>query len=172
MSIILDMTHPRIPDEYVGQVRRNLKFLLDSQNVYGWHKYEQGFVFIFCRLERVEGFVQALNSILSDMHSKKGTAHSSLPSCPQIAQLPSQSTRMVWVQIPIPLLKMLGLRLYTWSDLTMFIVDHVEDVLLVGKISVAGTDKTTGEDSNAWDLAHQVPAYNGQSRYPEKPKQE
>ena len=127
---------------------------------------------VFCPKEHVEGFVKALNDLLSDMHSKKDTSQSSLPPCPQIEQLPSKTTSMVWVQIPIPLLKTLGLRTYTWSDLTVFILDHVEDVILVGKISVAGKDESTHEDSNAWDLAEQFPPYNGQSKYPHTPVQE
>ena len=174
MSKVLDVAKPIIPDQYVGQVKRNMKFLVEkkSQNVYGWSKYKLGFLNVFCPKEHVEGFVKALNDLLSDMHSKKDTSQCSLPPCPQIEQLPSKTTSMVWVQIPIPLLNMIGLRSYTWSDLTVFIVNHVEDVLLVGKISVAGKDKATNKDSNAWDLAIQYPPYDGESIYPHTPEQE
>ena len=174
ISEILGVAHPVIPDEYVGQVKRNIKFLVDvkSQNVYGWNKYEKGFLYVFCPKDHAEGCVKALNELLTNIHSKKDTTRCSLPPSPQIEQLPSKTTSMVWVQIPIPLLKTLGLRTYTWSDLTVFILDHVEDVILVGKISVAGKDEFTNEDSNAWDLAEQFPPYNGESKYPHTPEQE
>jgi hypothetical protein len=173
MSEILDLAKPIIPDNYVGQVRQNIKFLLDkkSQDVYGWNKFEKGNMNIFCPKEHAEEFVKALNDLLTNINNKKDTSQCSLPPCAQIEQLPTKTTSMVWVQIPIPLLKMLGLRSYTWSDLSVFLVDHIEDVLLVGRISVAGKDENTRENSNAWDLAIQNPPYDGESKYPHTPQQ-
>ena len=40
---------------------------------------------------------------------------------------------------------MLGSRLFAWADMTIFILDHLHDVMLIGKTSVAGKGKVEGK---------------------------
>ena len=110
--------------------------------------------------------MKAINDTLSELHYKKGR-YCSLPK-PQLDQLPAESTRMVWLQLPIPLLQMLGLRLYAWSDLIVSIVDHLRNLMLIGKTSVTGKQGGGGEYRNDWDLGvadEDTPAYNGVRQY-------
>jgi hypothetical protein len=56
---------------------------------------------------------------------------------------------------------MLGVRLIAWADLTVVILDHLHDVMLIGKTSSAG--KQEHDNRNDWDLKDQNPPYNGVS---------
>ena len=65
---------------------------------------------------------------------------------------------MMWLQLPVEILQQLGLCLYAWADLTVFLVDQHEDVLLVGKMSNAGKDGKVNR--NDWDMAVTGYPYN------------
>ena len=74
--------------------------------------------------------------------------------------MPEKTTEMIWVQLEVKLLQKLGLRVYAWADLDVFIVDHLENLVLKGKTSVAGANR------NDWDLStRQNPPYNGSSKW-------
>ena len=161
MSEEASVTKPMIPEQYQGEARKNIKYLLDSnqQNLYGWMKLKGCFFFVWCSSPHAMAFVNGINHTLSRLHSLKAK-HSSLP-CPQLAQLPTVTTKMVWLKIPVPLLQMLGVRLIAWADLTVVILDHLHDVMLIGKTSSAG--KQDRVNRNDWDLEDQNPPYNGVS---------
>jgi hypothetical protein len=166
-----DVVNPTIPDDYTGEVLRNIKFMLDKhqQNFFGWMKWEGGLLHIWCPYSHAFQFVDAINETLADLHASK--SRFSIDPRPQIEELPAVSTHMVWVILPVPLLQMLGLRLFAWADMTVFILDHLHDVMLIGKTSVAGKGKVEGKlkevDRNDWDLAKKS-VFNGVSKYRKK----
>ena len=161
MSEEASVSKPMIPEQYQGEARKNIKFLLDShqQDLYGWMKVKDSFFFVWCSSPHAMAFVKGINDTLSRLHRVK-VNHSSLP-CPQLAQLPARTTKTVWLKIPVPLLQMLGVRLIAWADLTVVILDHLHDVMLIGKTSSAG--KQEHDNRNDWDLKDQNPPYNGVS---------
>jgi len=174
ISEVTDVRDPTIPDEYIGEARKNIQFMLDAhkQNFYGWMKCEESLLHIWCSFVHAFQFVDALNETLASLHASK--SRFSRDPRPQIEGLPGVSTQMVWVILPVPLLQMLGLRLFAWADMTVFILDHRHDVMLIGKTSVAGKGKVEGKpkkvDRNDWDLAKKGPVFNGVSKYLMKKK--
>jgi hypothetical protein len=124
-----------------------------QQNLFGWMTFKRASLNVYSSHERAERFVNAVNRHLAQQQEPRH----------QLQRLPPKTSQMVWLDLPVKLLKQLGLRLYAWADLTIFLVDHLEDVLLVGKMSVAG--KKGKKNRNDWDLAKTNPPYNGTSEW-------
>jgi hypothetical protein len=155
MSTIADRDNPKVPEQYSGEIRRNINFLYlkgkGQQDLFGWMSYNKSSLYVYCSYRQAVRFVNAVNRHLQ---KQKGPQH-------RLQQLTEKTSQMVWLDLRVELLKQLGLRLYAWADLTIFLVDHLEDVLLVGKTSVAG--KQGKENRNDWDLTNTTPPYNGTS---------
>lgn len=157
MSTIAERETTIGPGKYNGETKRNIDFLYlkgkGQQNLFGWMTYKSASLYVYSSHERAERFVNAVNRHLAQ---RQGLRH-------QLQRLPSKTSQMVWLDLRVELLKQLGLRLYAWADLTIFLVDHLEDVLLVGKMSVAG--KKGKKNRNDWDVANTNPPYNGTSEW-------
>ena len=97
ISEVRDVVNPTIPDDYTGDVRRNIKFMLDKhqQNFFGWMKWEGGLLHIWCPYPHASQFVDAINETLASLHASK--SRFSIDPRPQIKELPAVSTHMVWV---------------------------------------------------------------------------
>ena len=140
------------------EVKKNIKFLLTNplSEIYGWLKDGRASFYVYCHRDNGISFCEAINQELASAHlNEKGEPRF------QLEQLPEKTTDMIWMKLEVQLLQKLGLRIYAWADLTVFIVDQLENWILKGKTSAAGDSR------NDWDLPNDIdaPYYTGISKW-------
>jgi hypothetical protein len=140
------------------EVKKNIRFLLTNplSEIYGWLKNGNASFYVYCHRDDGTSFCDAINQELASAHlNERGEPRF------QLEQLPEKTTDMIWMEMEVQLLQKLGLRIYAWADLTIFIVDHLENRILKGKTSAAGDKR------NDWDLPNDIdaPYYTGISKW-------
>jgi hypothetical protein len=140
------------------EVKKNIRFLLTNplSEIYGWLKNGNASFYVYCHRDDGTSFCDAINQELASAHlNERGVPRF------QLEQLPEKTTDMIWMELEVQLLQKLGLRIYAWADLTVFIVDHLENWILKGKTSAAGDGR------NDWDLPNEIdaPYYIGISKW-------
>ena len=109
---------------------------------------------VWCQYEHGDSFTDAINQGLTSAHVDGG-----MPLY-QLDKLPAKTTDMIWIKLEVTLLQKLGVRVYAWADLDVFIIYHLENLVLKGITSVAGGGR------NDWDLPNDTdPPFEGISKY-------
>jgi hypothetical protein len=154
-----DAKTPKLPTEEPFNeegIKTNIKFLLRDplSKIHGWLKLARASLHVWCHYEHGDSFTDAINQSLTSAHVDGG-----MPLY-QLDKLPAKTTDKIWIKLEVTLLQKIGVRVYAWADLEVFIIDHLENLVLKGITSVAGGSR------NDWDLPNDTdPPFEGISKH-------